>query len=187
LHRRQLDWRSSLTLPGAFVEVFSLGVLLAGPSGAGKSELALDLVSRGQRLIADDAVEILRPCANLLVGRCPELLRDFLELRGLGVINVRRMYGDGALAPMQRLDLVVRLEQTAAPAADEGADRLSGRRGSRDILGVAVPEIFLKAGLGHNQRALVEAACRDHWLRLFGYRADEDMIERQRTALRKDI
>ena len=186
LHRVRIDWDSPLILHGVLIEVYGLGVLLAGASGAGKSELALELVSRGHRLIGDDAVEVIRAATGVLLGRSPQLLRDHLEIRGLGVINVRSLYGGGAVAQVQRLDLVIHLESRLEPAPDDAAERLSGRRGERDILGVRIPEIYLRARLGHNQRALVEAACRDHWLRLFGSHADRDFIARQQTAVLKD-
>jgi HPr kinase/phosphorylase len=178
------------TLHGVLLQIYGLGVLLSGGSGMGKSELALDLVSRGHQLIADDAVEVRQPAPALLLGACPSLLHDFMEVRGLGVVNVRRLYGDAAIATAQRLDLIIRLDnrpdQQTQAAADESADRLSGRRATREVLGVAVPEIFLRAKLGHNQRALVEAACRDHWLRLFGHSADEEFIARQQAAIDRD-
>ena len=168
-HSFRINWDPpAATLHGVFLEIYGLGVLLAGGSGAGKSEIALDLISRGHRLIADDAVEIAQPARGVVLGRCPELLRDFLEVRGLGVINIRRLYGDAAIADVQRLDLVIHLDNRPDAPMDEAADRISGRRAERVILGVPIPEIFLRAKLGHNQRALVEAACRDHWLRLFG-------------------
>ena len=176
-------------MQGALVDVHGLGVLLSGPSGVGKSELALDLVSRGHRLIADDIVEVIRPATGILLSRAPELLRDYLEVRGLGVINVRKMYGDAAMAPMQRLDLILHLEgrgETAPDTDAEAAARISGRRGEREVLGVAVPEIYLRARLGHNQRALVEAACRDHWLRLFGSHADREFVALQKEAVSRD-
>lgn len=185
----RIDWTGALTLQGACVEVHGLGVLLTGTSGVGKSELALDLVSRGHRLIADDVAEVVRPASGILLARCPELLRDYLEVRGLGVIDVRRMYGEQSVAGMQRLDLILHLESRGETASDTDAEalaRISGRRGEREILGVAVPEIYLRARLGHNQRALVEAACRDHWLRLFGMHADREFIARQQAAVAKD-
>ncbi|HZP13751.1 MAG TPA: hypothetical protein VFB36_15135 [Nevskiaceae bacterium] len=189
LQESRIDWTGALTLQGALVEVHGLGVLLSGSSGVGKSELALDLVSRGHRLIADDIVEVIRPATGILLARSPELLRDYLEVRGLGVINIRKLYGDAAMAAMQRLDLILHLEsrgETAPDSEAEAAARISGRRGEREILGVAVPEIFLRARLGHNQRALVEAACRDHWLRLFGSHADREFIALQKEAVSRD-
>lgn len=178
------------SLHGVLLEIYGLGVLLSGGSGMGKSELALDLISRGHKLIADDAVDVHQPAAGFLLGECPALLRDFMEVRGLGVVNVRRLYGDTATALAQRLDLIIRLDNRPDhllhTAADESVDRLSGRRSVCELLGVAVPEIFLRAKLGHNQRALVEAACRDHWLRLFGQRADEEFIAHQQAAIDRD-
>lgn len=188
-HESRIDWTGALTMQGALVDVHGLGVLLSGPSGVGKSELALDLVSRGHRLIADDIVEVIRPATGILLARAPELLRDYLEVRGLGVINVRKMYGDAAMAPMQRLDLILHLESRGETAPDtdaEAAARISGRRGEREVLGVAVREIYLRARLGHNQRALVEAACRDHWLRLFGSHADREFVALQKEAVSRD-
>ena len=188
-HKIRIDWSGALTLQGALVEVHGLGVLLTGTSGVGKSELALDLVSRGHRLIADDIVEVINPATGIVLARCPDLLRDYLEVRGLGVINVRAMYGDRAVAPMQRLDLILHLESRGETAPDSEAEalaRISGRRGERDVLGVRVPEIYLRARLGHNQRALVEAACRDHWLRLFGRHADREFIAHQKAAVSRD-
>lgn len=187
--RRWLRWRAAPQelMHGVLMDIYGLGVLLTGGSGAGKSELALDLVSRGHRLVADDAVEVCR-LGDVLLGRCPSLLQDLAEVRGLGVLNVRRLYGEAAIRMEQRLDLVLHLdnrpEQPGAAPRDEAADRLSGQRATRDILGVGVPEIFLRAKLGHNQRALVEAACRDHWLRLSGYRSDEEFIVRQEAAIK---
>ncbi len=187
LHRLTIDWTGAQTISGVFLEVHALGLLVTGDSGVGKSELALELVSHGHRLIADDAVEIVRPAAGILLGRCPALLRDLLEVRGLGVVNVRRLYGDASLGEVQRVDLILELRHCPGDAPpDDAQSRLSGQRSVRELLGVAVPAIGLRARLGHNQRALAEAACRDHWLRLFGYRSDEEMIVRQQTAIGRD-
>jgi HPr kinase/phosphorylase len=169
------------TLHGVFLEVEGLGVLLRGASGQGKSELALELIGRGQRLIADDAVEFQRLARGCVIGRCPELLRDLVEVRGLGILNVRAMYGDSAVAARARLDLVIDLGPRADPSAGE---RLSGRRGHCQLLGETIPEISLPRRVGHNLAVLVEAACRDHRLRLAGYHADADLVARQDRALR---
>jgi serine kinase of HPr protein (carbohydrate metabolism regulator) len=174
-----------LTLHGVFLEVFGIGVLITGRSGLGKSELALELLSRGHRLIADDAVELLRRGAGL-VGRCPPLLAGFLEARSLGVLNVRRLFGRASLRASAPLHLVIELDapgQTSASAS--GIERLSGRRGQRELLGVAVPEISIPIRLGHNLAVLVEAACRDLALRRKGYRADEHFSRRQLEAIRR--
>jgi serine kinase of HPr protein (carbohydrate metabolism regulator) len=161
--------------------VEGLGVLLRGASGIGKSELALELLSRGHKLIADDIVEWR--CAEARVsGACPPLLDGFIEVRGLGILNVRTLYGETAVVASAPLDLVIDLGVRAEATAEQ---RLHGRRGSYNLLGVAVPEISLPRGVGHNLAVLVEAACRDHRLRLSGYCADDDLMERQRRQMDK--
>lgn len=155
-------------------------MFLRGASGAGKSELALDLVARGHQLIADDAVEWRRGARGTVIGHCPPLLRDLVEIRGLGILNVRKLYGTAAVARSARLDLVIDLGPVGP---DRAQQRLHGRRGAYPLLGAELPEISLRRRVGHNLAVLVEAACRDHRLRLAGYRADEDLVERQRKSL----
>ncbi len=174
--------RDSTTLHGVFLEVFGQGVLITGRSGLGKSELALELLSRGHRLIADDAVEFERR-GQALRGHCPPLLEGFLEARSLGVLNIRRLFGPRSLRKAAVLDLVIELGAALAPAS--GMERLSGHRGSREILGLSVAEISIPIRLGHNLAVLVEAACRDLKLRRQGYRADEDFSRRQADAIRR--
>lgn len=184
-HRRGvLAWQRAphTTLHGVFLSVLGLGVLLQGVSGVGKSELALDLVARGHPLVADDAVELRRLAEGVLVGESTPLLYGFMEARGLGVLDIARTHGAAAVKPRERLDLVIRLDATERPVFS-GEDRLRGRRSHKDILGVAVPEISLARGLGHNLAPLVETACRDHWLRLAGYAADEAFEQRQQAAI----
>jgi HPr kinase/phosphorylase len=154
------------TLHATLVEILGLGVLLIGPSGSGKSELALDFVARGHRLVADDAVELRSPAPQCLLGTCPPLLSGFIEVRGLGVLDLRAAYGEQAIATRARIDLAIRIE--AGEAIGEPLERLHGRRRSLTLLGVTIPEIILPARLGHNA-AMVETACRDHWLRRAGY------------------
>ena len=184
-HRRSvLAWQRAphLTVHGVFLSVLGLGVLLQGPSGVGKSELALDLVARGHPLVADDAVELRRLAGTVLVGESTPLLYGFMEVRGLGVLDLVRTHGPQAVKPRERLDLVIHLDAAERPVFS-GEDRLRGRRGSKDILGVAVPQISFARGLGHNLAPLVETACRDHWLRLTGYAADEAFEQRQQAAI----
>ncbi len=175
-----------VTLHGVFMEVLGLGVLLAGPSGVGKSELALELLTRGHRLIADDAAEFCRRGA-FVSGRCPPLLRGFLEARSLGILNVRRMFGSRHLLSQRRLDLVIQLQfrQDAVSRVAQPQERIEGRRASRQIAGVHIPEISIPIRLGHNLAVLVEAACRDLKLRQRNYRADEDFVARQLKAIQK--
>jgi HPr kinase/phosphorylase len=113
-------------------------------------------------------------------GHCPPLLEGFIEVRGLGILNARALYGEAAVAPSATLDLVIDLGVRAEGSAEE---RLHGRRHSHTVLGVSVPEISLPRRVGHNLAVLVEAACRDHRLRLSGYRADDDLAQRQRRKL----
>ena len=166
---------------GVFLEVEGLGVFLRGASGAGKSELGLELLTRGHKLIADDIVEWRRAAGEPRVrGSCPPLLEGFIEVRGLGILNVRALYGAACVIAAAPLDLVIDLGVRAETSAEE---RLHGYRGSYTVLGVTVPEISLPRRVGHNLAVLVEAACRDHRLRLSGYRADDDLVERQRRRL----
>ncbi|TCO80138.1 Hpr(Ser) kinase/phosphatase [Plasticicumulans lactativorans] len=180
-YQHSLDASSTL-LHGVFLEVYGLGVMLTGDSSTGKSELALELISRGHRLIADDAPRLTRVAPQVIEGTCPDSLRNFLEVRGLGILNVRRMFGDSAIKRNKRLRLIVhlvRLEDAAlAPEV-----RLHGARKNRHILDVPIPEITLPIAPGRNLAVLVECAVRDHILRLGGYNADHDLMERLQAEM----
>ena len=172
-----------MTLHGVFLEVLSIGVLLTGDSGTGKSELALELISRGHRLIADDAPEFARIAPDTINGSCPSLLQDFLEVRGLGVLNIRAMYGDSAIKNNKHLRLIIHL----TPMLNDDAlrqDRLQVEQKMRNILGVDIPVFSLPVAPGRNLSVLVEAAVRNHLLHLNGYNAGEDLIIRQRRLMR---
>lgn len=171
-----------LTVHGVLVDVLGLGVLLTGHAGVGKSELALELLGRGHQLIADDAVDLFQLPHGMLIGRCPPLLQDFLEVRGLGILDAARMYGGKSVLPRQRVDLIIRLRR-AADARPSFIERLEGLRSTRDIMGIPIPEISLPVAVGHNLATLVEAACRDHWVRIDGYRADAEFAQRQQHAI----
>jgi HPr kinase/phosphorylase len=167
---------------GVFMDVMGIGVLLTGESAVGKSELALELISRGHRLIADDAPEFSRTSPDTLFGTCPEILHDFLEVRGLGVINIRAMFGDSAIKRGKNLRLVVNL----TPGKIEemaGLDRLHGSRHTRQILEVDIAEINLPVAPGRNLAVLVEAAARSQILHHNGYDPTDDFIERQRKFM----
>jgi len=170
------------TLHGVYLEVMGLGVFLTGESGIGKSELALELLSRGHRLIADDAVEYSRTAPTVLIGRCPHLLRDFLEVRGLGILNVRAMFGDTAVRPEKTLRLIVRLEQLTAERMTK-VDRLQAEQVTRSILDVNIPEVVLYVAPGRNLAVLVEAATRNHILRMRGVNPLEELMERQHELM----
>jgi HPr kinase/phosphorylase len=171
-----------ITLHGVFMEVMGTGVLITGESSIGKSELALELLTRGHRLIADDAPEFARVAPDTLIGTCPEMLREFLEVRGLGILNVRAMFGASAIKQSRNLRLIIRLQDM-----DEAVkmDRLHGSRLQRNIQDVDIPEVTLPVGPGRNLSVLVEAAVRNHILISKGYDASEAFIERQKKRLEK--
>ncbi len=169
-------------LHGVFMEVISVGVLIMGQSGLGKSELALDLVSRGHRLIADDAPEFARIAPETVNGTCPEILKNFLEVRGLGVLNIREMYGDSAIKSNKFIRLIIDLipPKMSIPKTEDRL-RLSERK--TNLLGVDIPTISLPVAPGRNLAVLVEAAVRNHLLSNNGYNASEDFIERQKRFM----
>lgn len=169
-----------ITLHGVFMEVMGTGVLITGDSSIGKSELALELLTRGHRLIADDATEFSRISPDTLNGACPEMLQDFLEVRGLGILNVRAMFGASAIKQNRNLRLIVHLQDIQDAAR---MDRLHGSRQIRRIQDVEVPEITLPVGPGRNLAVLLEAAVRNHILYTKGYDASQAFIERQKYRL----
>lgn len=156
-----------ITLHGVFMEIYSIGVLVTGDSGAGKSELALELISRGHRLVADDAPEFTQIAPDVLDGTCPELLQDLLEVRGLGVLNIREMFGDTAVKRNKYLRLIVHLDQDVQPS-DEAMARITGETHSRKVLDLDVPVVELPVAAGRNLAVLTEAAVRLHLLRSKG-------------------
>lgn len=172
------------TLHGVYLEVMGLGVFITGDSGIGKSELALELLSRGHRLIADDAVEISRTGPDVLLGRCPRMLRDFLEVRGLGILNVRAMFGDTAVRPEKTLRLIVHLEPLR-PEKMSKIDRLQAEQKMRTILDVDIPEVVLYVAPGRNLAVLVEAATRNHILRMRGINPLDELNRRQQEAMQE--
>jgi len=171
------------TIHGVFMEVLGMGVLITGDAAAGKSELALELLSRGNRLVADDAPEFTRIAPDIVNGNCPALLREFLEVRGLGVLNIRQMFGDSAIKRSKYLRLIVQLKRMNQQELAE-LDRLSGCNATREVLGVPIPEVTVPVAPGRNLAILVEAAVRNHMLKLQGYDASAAFIERQQQAIR---
>jgi HPr kinase/phosphorylase len=169
------------TLHGVFLDVLEIGVLITGESSIGKSELALELISRGHGLVADDIVELQQIGPETIQGRCPPLLRDFLEVRGLGVLNIRSIFGETAVRPRKVLRLMVHLDMPVTP---EPRDRLATRSGTQDILGVEIPTVTLAVAPGRNLAVLVEAAVRNHILITRGIDSTREFIARQEAAMR---
>jgi HPr kinase/phosphorylase len=166
-----------ITVHGVYMEVMGMGVLITGESGIGKSELALELLSRNHRLIADDAVEFVRVGPDVLVGQCPTLLSDYLEVRGLGILDVRLMFGETAVRHKKKLHLIVRLETIQRQKMSK-IDRLQAKRLARAILDVEIPEVSLFVGPGRNLAVLVEAATRAYILHMWGFDPLEDFMKR---------
>ncbi len=167
---------------GVFMQVLGMGVLLQGEPGIGKSELALELVARGHRLIADDAPELARVAPEILEGGCPPMLRDFLEVRGLGVLNIRAMFGEDAVRERDTLNLVVAMRLFTGAELSK-VDRLRGSLSVQNFLGVPIPEVTLPVAPGRNLAVLLETAVRSQTLRIRGYDAGVDLIERQARAV----
>jgi len=164
--------------------VLEIGVLITGDSSIGKSELALELISRGHGLVADDVVELQQIGPETIQGRCPPLLRDFLEVRGLGVLNIRSIFGETAVRPRKVLRLIVHLDMPVG--GYEPKDRLATRSGTQDILGVEIPTVTLAVAPGRNLAVLVEAAVRNHILLTRGVDSTREFIERQEAAMRAE-
>jgi HPr kinase/phosphorylase len=163
---------------GVFMDVLGLGVLITGESGVGKSELGLELISRGHGLVADDVVEISRIAVNTLEGRCPAMLKDFLEVRGLGLLNIRTIFGETAVRRKLKLRLVVHLERPQ-PGARDATERLPLAAQSEDILGVTVSKVVVPVAAGRNLAVLVEAAVRNQILKLRGIDSMAEFMARQ--------
>lgn len=171
-----------IIMPGVFMEVSAIGVLITGASSIGKSELALELVSRGHRLVADDAPHFFRIAPDIISGYCPEILQDFLEVRGIGIINVRELFGDGAIKRSKYLRLIVRLVTMDSDLLAK-LDRLEGSYGSCRIFDIEIPEISIPVTPGRNLAVLVECAARNHMLRYSGHNAAEQFSERQKLFI----
>lgn len=167
---------------GVLLAAYGLGVLIEGESGIGKSECALDLIMRGHRLIADDVVEVRRTAADGLLGSAPELLREHMEIRGLGIINVRELFGVAAISGRKPVGLVIRLERWTQT---KEVDRLGIDERSIEILGVKVPHVILPVSPGRNLSTLVETALRVHLLRMRGSNAAQRFAARHAEMLKR--
>ena len=172
------------TSHGVFLDVLGFGMLITGDSQIGKSELALELISRGAGLVADDAVELYQIGPETIQGRCPPLLRDFLEVRGIGVINIKAIFGETAVRPRKTLRLIVHLERPTEEYF-RGLDRLQTKSSSTFILGVEIPTVTLAVVAGRNLAVLVEAAVRHYILQTRGYDSTKDFLERHEVVMRE--
>lgn len=173
-----------VSLHGVFMDVLGIGVLITGDSGAGKSELALELISRGHGLVADDVVELARIAPTVLEGRCPALLQDFIEVRGLGILNIRTIFGETACRRKMRLRLICHLERRQ-PGVDDPT-RLPLHQETQDILGVRVARVVVPVAPGRNLAVLLEAAVRSTILQLRGIDSTQDFIDRQARTMQAD-
>ena len=168
---------------GVLMDVLGLGVLITGDSGVGKSELGLELISRGHGLVADDVVEISRLAADTLEGRCPPVLKDFIEVRGLGLLDVRTIFGETAVRPKMKLRLIAHLDRPAALAGRDAAERLPLAEQSEEILGVTVRKVVIPVAAGRNLAVLLEAAVRNYILQLRGIHSGAEFVARQKRAM----
>ncbi len=166
---------------GVCMDVLGLGVLITGDSGVGKSELALELISRGHGLVADDVVEVSRIAASTLECRCPPMLKDFLEVRGLGMLDIRTIFGETAVRPKMNLRLIVQLDRSGTSESE----RLPLNEQSEDILGVSVRKVVIPVAAGRNLAVLLEAAVRNYILQLRGIHSTAEFMERQRAEIKK--
>ncbi len=167
------------TVHGVFMDVLGLGVLITGESGLGKSELALELISRGHGLVADDAVDFSRTSPTLIEGQCPDLLRNMLEVRGLGLLDIRTIFGETSVRRKMRLKLIVHLVR----ANSEKFERLPIQDQTQDMLGIPVRRVMLQVAAGRNLAVLVEAAVRNTILKLRGIDTLGEFMERQAAAI----
>ena len=172
----------STSVHGVMLEVIGIGVMITGDAAVGKSELALELITRGHRLIADDMVDMYKVAPETLETHCPPLLQDFLEVRGLGILNIRTLFGDTAVKLQKNLKLIVHLK---APEEDgsESISRLDMHASSEVILGVTVPKVRIPVAAGRNLAVLVEVAARNHILRMRGINSAEQFVTRQQQFM----
>ena len=172
-------------LHGVFMEVLGTGVLITGESSVGKSELALELISRGHRLVADDAPEFIQIGPDILDGRSPGILQGFMEVRGLGVLNIREMFCDNAIKINKYLRLIIHMVKMNDGNLTD-FNRLTGHTKVRKILNVEIPVTVIPVAPGRNLAVIVEAAVRNHILRKNGYDASQQLIDLQKKAIEED-
>ncbi len=168
------------TMHGVFMDVLGMGVLISGESGVGKSELGLELISRGHGLVADDVVDFARVAPDTIDGRCPSLLANLLEVRGLGLLDIKSIFGETAVRRKMKLRLIVELRRRAAT---EMMERLPLAGTTEDVLGLPIHKVVIPVAAGRNLAVLLEAAVRNTILKLRGIDTMADFLERQRQAM----
>ncbi len=171
----------SCSMHGVFMDVLGMGVLISGESGLGKSELALELISRGHGLVADDVVDLMRTAPDGIEGRCPPLLRNLLEVRGLGLLDIRAIFGETAVRRKMRLKLIVHLVRRST--LENEYQRLPLEALTQDVLGLAIRKVVIPVAAGRNLAVLTEAAVRSTILQLRGIDTMGDFIERQHQLI----
>jgi HPr kinase/phosphorylase len=173
-----------MTMHGVFMDVLGVGVLITGESGLGKSELGLELISRNHGLVADDAVEFARIAPNMVEGRCPSLLQNLLEVRGLGLLDIKAIFGETAVRRKMRLKLIVHLVRRST--LEENYERLPLHSQTEDVLGLPIRKVIIPVEAGRNLAVLLEAAVRNTILHLRGIDTLKEFMERQERAMDGD-
>jgi HPr kinase/phosphorylase len=169
---------------GVFMDVLGVGVLITGDSGVGKSELGVELITRGHGLVADDVVELSRIAAGALEGRCPPMLKDYIEVRGLGLLNIRTIFGETAVRRKMKLRLIAHLARPL-PGGRDPTERLPLAELSEEILGVTVRKVIIPVAAGRNLAVLVEAAVRNEILKLRGIDTTAEFLARQKQQMQE--
>ncbi|NBW26081.1 MAG: HPr kinase/phosphorylase [Betaproteobacteria bacterium] len=172
-----------VSMHGVFMDILGLGVLITGESGLGKSELGLELISRGNGLVADDAVDLYRINQATIEGRCPELLQNLLEVRGIGLLDIRAIFGETAVRRKMRLKLIVHLVRKETLERDY--ERMPHEPLTQDIIGIPVRKVVIQVVAGRNIAVLVEAAVRNTILQLRGIDTYQDFLDRHRQAMER--
>jgi HPr kinase/phosphorylase len=163
------------TRHGVMVEVYGIGILILGDSGIGKSETAIELIKRGHRLIADDAVEIRRVSSKTLVARAPDLIKHYIELRGIGIVDVRRLFGIGSVKETEKIELVIKLEPWV-----EGKmyDRMGLSNEMMEIMGIQIPSVCIPVRPGRNLAVIIEIAAMNQRQKYMGHNTAEEFNKR---------
>ena len=171
------------TMHGVFMDILGLGVMITGESGLGKSELGLELISRGQGLVADDAVDLFRINQTTIEGKCPDLLQNLLEVRGIGLLDIRAIFGETAVRRRMRLKLIVHLVRRETMERDY--ERMPYEPLTQEVLSVPIQKAIIQVVAGRNIAVLVEAAVRNHILQLRGIDTYQEFVERHRRAMER--